>query len=125
MKQMNHQLNIFKHTSSLKNFFENKKTSLAEKREQLKLLKEQLKTEMHTLSRKNTTLERKIKSSDVFNILNDLEQKVRVYEQNIFLLSDYITQKGSESDYSSLKSETLDVLNQLITQKPNDQETNV
>jgi len=107
MREMKLSLETYSNTELLKRQYEKFKSDLVEKREQLKLLKENLKTEMHLLSRHNTTLERKVKSNDTYTILNDLEQKIRVYEQNNFMLNDYITQKGAESDYSVIKSNTM------------------
>ncbi|KAG2382537.1 hypothetical protein C9374_005117 [Naegleria lovaniensis] len=114
MREMKHSLETYNNIDLLKRQYEKQKSELVENREQLKLLKENLKTEMHLLSRHNTTLERKIKTNDIYTILNDLEQKIRVYEQNNFLLNDYITQKGAESDYTDVKYNTMKLVSDVI-----------
>ncbi|KAL9641542.1 hypothetical protein ABK040_013463 [Willaertia magna] len=113
IQEKRRELEELSNIENLKRRYDINKADLAEKREQLKLLKENLKTEMHLLSRQNSTLERKLKTNDIYNALNELEQKIRVYEQNNFLLNDYITQKGAESDYTSIKSDTLSILHEL------------
>jgi len=55
-------------------------------------------------------LHEKLKADETAQLLDELEGKMRVYEQNIFLASEFIAAKGSETLYESVHHDCLKVM---------------
>merc|ERR1711907_642414 len=51
--------------------------------------------------------------SEVASSLDELEQKMRHYEQNIFQMKEYVTQKEMSTDFRELKKKCGDLIDEL------------
>jgi intraflagellar transport protein 74 len=113
IRQMKEELVVYNDLDKLRSQYENQKKEAMSKRDELTRLRDTMKQQVHLVNRANEAQKKKLSSNEVHNAINDLEQKVRVYEQNNFTLKDYITQKGAETDYSGLKADSLKLLREI------------
>lgn len=62
------------------------------------------------LKKEYDELHEKLKADETAQTLDELEGKMRMYEQTIFQLSEFIATKGSETLYESVQQDCLKVM---------------
>lgn len=88
--QMSQELQIYQQLDQLKVQSEHDMSQLRHRKEEVFRLRDSMKQQMHMLTRKNTALRGKLNGNAVYEQLNDLETRIRVYEQNNFALAECI-----------------------------------
>jgi hypothetical protein len=58
-------------------------------------------------------LKQSLAENEVYMKLQQQEQKIRAVWQNVFQLSDFVAQKGSEADYLPLKATCLSMCEEI------------
>ena len=91
--------NKFTRTDDLKVDFDREKVRLAQIRAFLSQYKPGLQKQMTYHSMKHDTKKNQILQSDIYNRLNDIENKLIQNESQIYAIQQYIEAKGAESNY--------------------------
>lgn len=136
IEQMKTELIEYRDIDGMRERTEQTKQDLEKQREDLIKLRDSMKQHVHLCNRKNEHLKKSLASNDIYNAHSDLEQRIRVYEQNNFALKDcmalimifvwlswsqranyvictVITQKTAETDYREVKSQSLNLVSEL------------
>lgn len=113
IEQMKTELIEYRDIDGMRERTEQTKQDLEKQREDMTKLRDSMKQHVHLQNRKNEHLKKSLASNDIYNAHSDLEQRIRVYEQNNFALKDFITQKTAETDYREVKSHSLNLVSEL------------
>lgn len=111
--KMNTELKIFEDTESMKSQYEDLKKEMLKYKEDQILLREAMQKQVNNLSRTLTHTQKRMQNNSTYENLNDLQKKIRVYEQNNHSLREYILTKGSETDYTPLRHESLSLVGEI------------
>eukprot|EP00730_Choanoeca_flexa_P019774 TRINITY_DN9671_c0_g1_i4.p1 TRINITY_DN9671_c0_g1~~TRINITY_DN9671_c0_g1_i4.p1 ORF type:complete len:587 (+),score=205.02 TRINITY_DN9671_c0_g1_i4:41-1801(+) len=105
LAEMKTELETYKNKDSLSVKTEETKQALAQERRRLLVRKEAMKKVMQELASTYDKLNAKLKESETFIQLGNLEKKWQHYEKNNFVMTDFIRSKTKEADYSSIADE--------------------
>lgn len=86
------------------------------KQARLTKLREALKQQVHLLSsQKYDALQKNLTDSEIHTSLEQQEKNIRLKQQSVFGLSDFIAQRSAETDYHTLKNDCTRLVNEVNT----------
>mmetsp|Transcript_122702 Transcript_122702/g.212771 ORF Transcript_122702/g.212771 Transcript_122702/m.212771 type:complete len:585 (-) Transcript_122702:179-1933(-) len=113
----------YSNLEALRQDADQRKRDLLTKKTASAKLRDALKTNVHLLTtNKYEPLRQSLQENEVYAALQAQENKIRLINQTVFSLSDFIAQKGSEADYLPLKAQCLSMceeINQFIQEHNN------
>eukprot|EP01012_Entosiphon_sulcatum_P023566 TRINITY_DN2864_c0_g1_i1.p1 TRINITY_DN2864_c0_g1~~TRINITY_DN2864_c0_g1_i1.p1 ORF type:complete len:593 (+),score=214.47 TRINITY_DN2864_c0_g1_i1:49-1827(+) len=114
IRQHEEAIKKYSNLDALRQDAEQRKRELQVQKNRSLKLRDALKQNVHLLSQNRYEVMRQaLTENETHKSLETLEHKIRVVQQNVFALSDFIAQKGSESDYLPLKAECLKMCEQI------------
>merc|ERR1712216_785351 len=106
MDEMRDEIKMFENIDALKSRAEHEKKIYASRRKNLKkrreALKLQLKVQGEEYEQKKKTMP---DMSEKMNELDNLEKKVRAMEDNLFVMREFVSEKGAETNVGPLRDE--------------------
>jgi len=118
MEEMRDEIKIFEDIDALKTRAEHEKKIYKSKRA---LLKKRRDTWKHQLKIQSEEAEQRKKKNDInqdkSNELDNLEKKVRAMEDNLFVMKEFVSEKGAETNVAPLRDEVRNLgheLNQML-----------
>lgn len=103
----------FSNLEALRINSDTKKKELQTARVKYSKLKDALKQNVTALSTKFEESRKQMTENETHVQLQSQEQKIRLIQQTVFSLGDFIAQKGAETDYHPLKQECLALMNEI------------
>lgn len=119
MDEMREEIKIFEDVDSLKNRAEAEKRMYASKKKALKKRRDALKVALKVQA---DELEKKRKSPQEMEKITEvetLEKKLRAMEDNLFVMKEFVSEKGAETNVGPLRNEVLGLgyeINQMLIQ---------
>jgi len=119
MDEMREEIKIFEDVDTLKNRAEAEKRMFASKKKALKKRRDALKVALKVQA---DELEKKRKSPQEMEKITEvetLEKKLRAMEDNLFVMKEFVSEKGAETNVGPLRNEVLGLgyeINQMLIQ---------
>jgi intraflagellar transport protein 74 len=114
IRQNEEAIKTYSNLDALRQDADERKRDLIKKKTESSNLRDALKTAVHLLTvSKYEPLKQSLAENEVYMKLQQQEQKIRAVWQNVFQLSDFVAQKGSEADYLPLKATCLSMCEEI------------
>merc|ERR1711918_184583 len=113
---MTNELIDYKDLNKVKEEAKHKKKQLEEQKALCEKREVTIKQQAEQLKAKHEELLAKLKSDPIAIQLEELEQRMRTHEQTVYVLDDYISTKGRESQYEPVAEDCMTKIKQLNTE---------
>eukprot|EP01002_Notosolenus_urceolatus_P013925 NODE_496_length_2039_cov_117.128643_g391_i0.p1 GENE.NODE_496_length_2039_cov_117.128643_g391_i0~~NODE_496_length_2039_cov_117.128643_g391_i0.p1 ORF type:complete len:585 (-),score=256.18 NODE_496_length_2039_cov_117.128643_g391_i0:145-1899(-) len=113
-KEQEDDIKVFGDIARLRAQYSEKMQKLRARKDQMLKQKDSLKSQIAHLSTTDfDPLKNELLANETQNTLQEMEAKIRMQQTSLFGLSEFIAQKGAESDYMPLKVQCLSLMEQI------------
>eukprot|EP01006_Ploeotia_vitrea_P011379 TRINITY_DN3025_c0_g1_i1.p1 TRINITY_DN3025_c0_g1~~TRINITY_DN3025_c0_g1_i1.p1 ORF type:complete len:599 (+),score=105.37 TRINITY_DN3025_c0_g1_i1:136-1932(+) len=113
IRQHEDDIKKFSNLEALRVDADTRKKDLQSQRVKYNKLRDALKQNVTALGSKFEETRKAMTENEVHASLQAQEQKIRLIQQNVFTLTDFIAQKGAETDYHPLKADCLQLVGEI------------
>merc|ERR1712196_281387 len=104
MEEMREEIKIFENIDALRRLAEEEKKGLTQRRKNLKKRRDALRLQLK-VQNENFEKSKSVQDNDKLIELLNMEKKIKALEDNLFVMREFIAEKGAETNVQPLKEE--------------------